>query len=67
MTEDMTKDLKTDAKTIEFYGKLTQEEIDHIESAKMEFCRRMKMPNTELKEGTGFGDLPYAPWEKFKP
>lgn len=55
--------------TIEFYGKLTKEEIDKIESARMEFCRRMKMPDkgTVSIEGRGLGDLPYAPWEKFKP
>ncbi len=55
--------------TIDFYGKLTQEEIDKIESDRMAFCLRMKSPKglTELKEGTGFGDLPYAPWEKFPP
>jgi len=54
---------------IEFYGKLTQEEIDRIESAKAEFGRRMKSPKkvTEPKEGTGFGDLRYAAWEKFFP
>ncbi len=53
----------------EFYKTKIQEEIDRIESAKAEFGRRMKSPNrlTEPKEGTGFGDLRYAPWEKFKP
>ena len=102
MRKDTRKDMKMDSKTIEFYGKLTQEEIDKIdqskgeifldfpcpkcggevghrincpdgiasnEEGKMAFCQRMKFPNkgTELKEGTGFGDLPYAPWEKNKP
>lgn len=54
---------------IKFYGKLTQEEIDKNEEGEMAFCRRMKMPNTgtEKKEGTGFGDLSYAPWEKNNP
>jgi len=39
------------------------------EEGKMAFCRRMKFPNkgTEPKEGTGFGDLRYAEFDKFKP
>ena len=49
----------------------TKKMIEHseIESAKMEFCRRMKSPKrlTEPKEGTGLGDLRYAAWEIFKP
>jgi len=56
---------------IEFYGKLTQEEIDRIknDSAKMAFCRRMKMPDkeTEPKEGCPYGSLRYAAFDKFRP
>ena len=48
---------------------LIQKELDDIESARMEFCRRMKSPErlTEPKEGTGYGDIRYASFEKFKP
>ena len=68
MTEDMTKDLKTDVKTIEFYGKLAQEEIDKIESDKAAFGRRMKMPDKgELKEGCPYGSIRYGAFDKFKP
>ncbi len=55
--------------TIECYRKLNQDELNKIESLKMRFCRRMKSPKrlTEPKEGTGFGDLRYAEFDKFKP
>ncbi len=55
----------------EFYKTKIQEELDRIEieKGKAEFCRRIRSPNrlTEPKEGTGFGDLRYAEFEKFKP
>jgi len=43
--------------------------IKDNDERKMSFCLRMKMPDkgTEPKEGTGFGDLRYAAWEKFFP
>ena len=53
----------------EFYKAKIKEELDRIEAARMEFCRRMKSSNrgTEKKEGSPYGDIPYKPWEKFKP
>lgn len=40
-----------------------------VEAAKMEFCRRMKMPNkgTESKEGCPYGGIRYGAFDKFKP
>ena len=35
-------------------------------TAVMSFCRRMKSPK-RLTEPTGFGDLRYAEFDKFKP
>ncbi len=54
---------------IEFYGKLTQEEINKIESGKAEFGRRMKMPDkgTEDKEGCPYGSIRYGAFDKFPP
>lgn len=57
--------------TIEFYGKEVKKELDRIEieKAKMEFCRRMKMPDkgTEDKEGCPYGSIRYAAFDKFRP
>ncbi len=48
---------------------LSQRPASEIESAKMEFCRRMKMPNkgTEQKEGCPYGSVRYGAFDKFKP
>jgi len=55
--------------TIEFYGKLTQEELDKIEAGKAEFGRKMKMPDkgTEPKEGCPYGGIRYSDQDKFLP
>jgi len=53
----------------EFYKTKIQEELDRIEAEKAEFGRRMKSPNkgTEAKDGSPYGDIRYADFEKFKP
>ena len=46
-----------------------KEDFDRIESAKMSFCRRMKMPNKgmEDKEGHPYGDIRYSDQDRFSP
>jgi len=53
----------------EFYKTKIQEELDRIEAAKMAFSRKMKSPKriTEAKEGSPYGDIRYAAFDKFKP
>lgn len=53
----------------EFYKTKIQEELDRIEAEKARFGRRMKSPKrlTEPKEGSPYGDLRYAAFDKFRP
>ncbi len=54
---------------IEFYGEKVNELLEEEKSGRMEFCKGMKMPRrlTVSKDGSPYGDIPYAPWDKFNP
>ncbi len=55
--------------TIEFYAEKVKELLEEYKAGKMEFCKGMKMTKrlTQPKDGSPYGDIPYAPWDKFKP
>ncbi len=38
------------------------------DEGRMQFCLRLRVKSlTYPKEGTGYGDTPYCPWEKVRP
>ena len=55
--------------TIKFYGNKVVKELERQKEGRMEFCRKLKTPRTLTipKDGSPYGSVPYAPWDKFTP